>query len=574
MLRLMTPHAFLLGLAVFLVGVSGLLDEGVGVWAGKSGVGEGALRKGRVRRVEPKFVTPHKPENRRRHDWNMFDEEGESPTRRKRAPKKTRRMAAEEKYKFEMEKRKKMDRRKRNARRTENEGEWIGEGERRRMRKVRRTENEGEWMGEGERRRMRKVRRAEDEDERRGKGERKRMRGGKEGESKNAGEKRGRNEENRAKKRGGGGGGGGGQRGKKQEGTVINNGKRVSGKVKYGRKKGEKMKKKTEEANKERKKEVKKMTKKVDDAMRRKVATKDKDEKNKNKNKKEKGSREETYVLGEVTTKFSSGSKGKCIATGAVLGKDSVVLYTTNQKKKSKCKIKIRGKKGTKLTMQCSRFSLEDSGCNAEMLQVVDKGSKETTKFCQVDNPGNTFSLSTKNQIQLKYNKKKFRKKDKEISLGFVCKVAVEGSTQADLLLGNEADCGKTFDLEVGQSAVVASTASGGSCSIDINGKSGSVLSIECPYLNFKRKCRAEDLFVEDMNDYESFRLCKGSTDLPFTVTTSRMKLTYNRDKATQWGDFVCRITAVGTQETSAGSSDTKFPTPATTPALTPVGFP
>ncbi|XP_047470514.1 uncharacterized protein LOC125026256 [Penaeus chinensis] len=509
MLRLMTPHAFLLGLAVFLAGVSVLLGEGVGVWAGKSGVGEGALKKGRVKRVEPKFVTPHKLDNRRRHDWNMFDEEGESSTRRKRAPKKTGRMAAEEKYKFEMEKGKKMDRRTRNVRRAENEGEWRSEGERKRMRKMRPSEDEGEW---------------------RGKGKRKKMRAGKAGESRNAGEKKGRKEEKRAKKRGGGGGG---QRGKEHGGTDANNGKRTSGKVKYGRKKGEKLKKKTEEANKEGRKEVKKVAKKVDDAMRRKVATKDKDEK---------GSGEETYVLG-VTTKFSSSSKGKCIATGAVLGKDSVVVYTTNQKKKSKCKIKIRGKKGTKLTMQCSRFSLEDSGCSAEMLQVTDKGSKETTKFCKDDTP--TFSLSTNNQIQLKYNKKKFRKKDEELSLGFVCKVAVEGSTQADLLLGNEADCGKTFDLEVGQSAVVASTASGGSCSITLNGKSGSVLSIECPHLSFKRKCRAEDLYVEDLNEYESFRLCKGSTDLPFTVTTSSMRLTYSRDKATQWGQFVCRITAV-----------------------------
>ncbi|XP_037783911.1 eukaryotic translation initiation factor 5B-like [Penaeus monodon] len=543
MLRLMTPRAVLLGLAFLLVGVSALLDEGAGVWAGKSGVGEGALKKGRARRMEPKFVTPHKPENRRRHDWNMFDEEGESPTRRKRAPKKTRRMAAEEKYKYEIEKRKRMERRTREARIAENEGEWRGEGERRRMRKVRSAENEGGWRNEGQRKKMRRVRRAENEGEWKGEGKRRRIRklkkAGNEGESRNGGDRRRRKEEKKAEK--GGEGGGRGQGRKENGNTIVNNGKGE----KFGRKRGEKMKKKTEEANKERRKEVKKMTKKLDDTTRRKVATKDKDKKNKNKKKKEKGSGEETYVLGEVTTKFNSDSKGKCIATDAVLGTDSVVVYTTNQKKKSKCKIKIRGKKGTKLTMQCSRFSLEDSGCNAETLQVFDKGSKETTKFCQDDNPGDAFSLSTNNQIQLKYKKKKFRKKDSEVSLGFVCKVAVEGSTQADLLLGNEEDCGKTFDLEIGQSAVVASTASGGSCSISLNGKSGSVLSIECPYLNFKRKCRAEDLYVEDLNGFESFRLCKGSTDLPFSVTTSRMRLTYTRDKATQWGDFVCRITAV-----------------------------
>nr|XP_027221036.1 uncharacterized protein LOC113813266 [Penaeus vannamei] len=197
--------------------------------------------------------------------------------------------------------------------------------------------------------------------------------------------------------------------------------------------------------------------------------------------------------------------------------------------------------------MQCSRFSLASSGCDAEVLQVVDKGSKETTKFCQNDNPGDTFTVSTGNQIQLKYKKKKFRKKDGDSSLGFVCKVAVEDSTQADLLLGNEADCGKAFDVQVGQSAVVASTASRGTCSISLNGKSGSVLSLDCPHLQFGRKCRAEDLFVQDRIDYTAFRLCKGSTELPFTVTTSQMVLIYTRDKATNWGDFVCRVTAVGT---------------------------
>ncbi|ROT70569.1 hypothetical protein C7M84_011176 [Penaeus vannamei] len=191
----------------------------------------------------------------------------------------------------------------------------------------------------------------------------------------------------------------------------------------------------------------------------------------------------------------TSKSKGKCIATDAILGKDSVVVYTTNQKKRSKCKITIRGKKGVKLTMQCSRFSLASSGCDAEVLQVVDKGSKETTKFCQNDNPGDTFTVSTGNQIQLKYKKKKFRKKDGDSSLGFVY------STQADLLLGNEADCGKAFDVQVGQSAVVASTASRGTCSISLNGKSGSVLSLDCPHLQFGRKCRAEDLFVQDRID-------------------------------------------------------------------------
>ncbi|XP_042873424.1 low-density lipoprotein receptor-related protein 1B-like [Penaeus japonicus] len=195
--------------------------------------------------------------------------------------------------------------------------------------------------------------------------------------------------------------------------------------------------------------------------------------------------------------------------------------------------------------MQCSRFSLADTGCSAEMLQVFDQGSKEKTKFCKNDNPSNTFTLSTGNQIQLRYKKSKFKKKDKITSLGFVCKVAVEGSIQSDFLFGNESDCGQTFDLDVGRSAVIASTASGGRCAITIRGDPGSILNLECPRMNFRRKCRKEDLYVDDLNAYQSFRLCKGSTDLGFTTATSSLSFTFTRDAATNWGDFACRVTAV-----------------------------
>ncbi|XP_042873428.1 eukaryotic translation initiation factor 5B-like [Penaeus japonicus] len=284
MLRLTTPSTFVAGFILFMMGVGVFLDAGVGVGAvgtAKRTVGGGAMREGRVKRMEPKFQTPLKPHNRRRHDWDTSDKEGESPRRNLRTPKKSWKMAAEEKHRREVEKQEKMEKRMRMARGAGQEGEWKNEGDRRRGR-----------------RRRRKVRRVEKE--------------------------------------------GGRKRGQNPQGNVVNNGRRAAGKVKFSKGTAKKLSRKSGTEKDKKEKVVKEKPKLPKHSAKPKKADGKKEKGNKNKDKKGGASGEETYVLGEMTKKFTSKSKGECVGTEVISGKDSVVVYTTAQKKRSTCKIRIR----------------------------------------------------------------------------------------------------------------------------------------------------------------------------------------------------------------------------------------
>ncbi|XP_068207130.1 arginine/serine-rich protein PNISR-like [Palaemon carinicauda] len=261
-------------------------------------------------------------------------------------------------------------------------------------------------------------------------------------------------------------------------------------------------------------------------------------------------------ILGKGGKKASP--KGSCKVSKVVPSDDgnSAILFGYNMEKRGGCKMTFKGPKGSTLSLDCPQFQLNSEGCSQEGMEVYDKESKEKTEHCQTSGPKGWKSSGNVAVIT-------FLREPSKGNCGrnFVCQISVTGSPQNVKMLGEQEDCGESFDLASGESAVIHSINGPGKreCKINIKAPKGTYLNITCPLISLDGKYCGEEVVLEDegFDTYGYSFACQGDKALSLVTETHMASIFHKREKDKKKvfcsAGFVCVASVVVTgQEASS----------------------
>ncbi|CAL4064483.1 unnamed protein product, partial [Meganyctiphanes norvegica] len=113
--------------------------------------------------------------------------------------------------------------------------------------------------------------------------------------------------------------------------------------------------------------------------------------------------------------------QGVCGSTVSLLAEESVIIFSTKDKRKTKCKTKFQGPSNSKLSISCPLFDLYQSPrCKKESLKLR-KLPGYNGKLC-----GSMIVSGTTTSNSLKFVYKRKNLKKKQCSAGFICIITVE----------------------------------------------------------------------------------------------------------------------------------------------------
>ncbi|XP_066950848.1 uncharacterized protein [Macrobrachium rosenbergii] len=122
--------------------------------------------------------------------------------------------------------------------------------------------------------------------------------------------------------------------------------------------------------------------------------------------------------VGKVPTVF-----GQC-STYNIGQAEGTIIYSNNDGKRRNCRYKMKGPPGTKTSISCSVFGLQQSGCKREKIIIKDNISGDQQSYCSGDLAPD-FTIAT-NSLIIQHIRKDLKKK---CSNGFLCFVgATDGS--------------------------------------------------------------------------------------------------------------------------------------------------
>ncbi|XP_063593532.1 uncharacterized protein LOC134770514 isoform X2 [Penaeus indicus] len=264
--------------------------------------------------------------------------------------------------------------------------------------------------------------------------------------------------------------------------------------------------------------------------------------------------------------KIRQVSAESCVSSTEVGVGEVVAVEGPGSRKAVDCKHTIRTRKGNTLKMTCPRFSLSPGRCKDERVVIKEIGKgKFKKKYCKGEIPGEDVSEAALRAVTFVHRRAKL--KGKQCAVGFLCLFS------ASEISGKVSECGGKYQLQEGESMIVAPATFGDkiSCKYTFKSPPGSTLALSCPSFNLnQRGCGRERVIVREKKAKYKKKFCKTSnpakehgqtTSNSLTLTHKRKKL---KDNDCETG-FWCQVSVVKgqsvTEQPTIGQSVTEQPT-------------
>ncbi|XP_063593533.1 uncharacterized protein LOC134770514 isoform X3 [Penaeus indicus] len=244
--------------------------------------------------------------------------------------------------------------------------------------------------------------------------------------------------------------------------------------------------------------------------------------------------------------KIRQVSAESCVSSTEVGVGEVVAVEGPGSRKAVDCKHTIRTRKGNTLKMTCPRFSLSPGRCKDERVVIKEIGKgKFKKKYCKGEIPGEDVSEAALRAVTFVHRRAKL--KGKQCAVGFLCLFS------ASEISGKVSECGGKYQLQEGESMIVAPATFGDkiSCKYTFKSPPGSTLALSCPSFNLnQRGCGRERVIVREKKAKYKKKFCKTSnpakehgqtTSNSLTLTHKRKKL---KDNDCETG-FWCQVSVV-----------------------------
>ncbi|XP_037792545.1 uncharacterized protein LOC119587908 [Penaeus monodon] len=255
--------------------------------------------------------------------------------------------------------------------------------------------------------------------------------------------------------------------------------------------------------------------------------------------------------------KIRQVSDESCDSSTKVGVGEVVAVEGTSSRKAVDCKHTIRTRKGNTLKMTCPRFGLSPGRCKEEKVVIKEIGKgKFKRKYCKGEIPGEDVSQAALRAVSFVHQRAELT--GKQCAVGFLCLFS------ASEISGKVSECGGKYELQEGESMIVAPATFGDkvSCKYTFKSLPGSTLALSCPSFNLnERGCGRERVIIREKKAKYKKKFCKTSnpakergqtTSNRFTFTHKRKKL---KDNDCERG-FWCQVSVV-----KGPTSTTELPT-------------